>query len=71
MGRKFLIVAGRVGPAFESHEERAEARHERERRIPGTTYIVTDAGRWPTHGSAGLRKCADDALVAELEASLK
>ncbi len=52
-------------------EAQAEARHMLERRIPDTDFVVTDFGRWPIAGSAGLRARADDALAAELEGSLK
>lgn len=71
MTRRFLIAKGVVGPAFESHEERAHARYLRERRIPHTEFVLTDFGRYPTKGSDGMRAAADAALLVELEASLE
>lgn len=72
MARRFLIVAGKVGPAFDSAEERARARYLRERLIGGSNLAVTDWFLYPPiGGSAELRAKADAALVVELEGSVK
>lgn len=70
MSRRFLIASGVVGPAFDSIEQAAQRRHDRERRIPHTPFILTDYGLYPTRDSAGLRAAADNALTTELQASL-
>lgn len=65
------VASGKTGPAWDDHEQKAERRYLFERRIPGTEYVLTDAGKYPTRGSAGLRADADAALIAELEGSLR
>jgi hypothetical protein len=73
MSRRFLIAKGRVGPAWDTVEERARARYLLARQLPGTHWVLTDAAlyRRLPHGSAELRAAADAALEAELEASIK
>ncbi len=65
-----IVASGVCGPAWDTIEEKAHARYLLERRIPGTDFVLTDAGKYPTRDSAGLRAAADAALIAELEASV-
>lgn len=73
MGRRYFIASGKVGPAFDTLEERARAKYLLARRIGDSDYLVTDAIYWApfAQGSAGLRAAADRALEVELEASTK
>ena len=64
------FASGKSGPAFDDREEKAQVRYLLTRRLPGTNLVITDAGLYPTRGSAKLRAAADKALEAELEASL-
>lgn len=79
MGRKFLIAKGRVGPAWDTVEERARARYLDIRAIKGSDYVVPDhvfygprrGAAVPPLTSAELRAAADAALESELEASIE
>ncbi len=63
-------MARRKPVRIEQVEAQARAKYLLMRQLPGTEYVLTDAGMYPTRGSAGLRKAADLALEAELAASL-
>jgi hypothetical protein len=64
MGRKFLIAKGRVGPAFDTVEERARARYLRVRQLPGSDWVITDAGLYTRRTTGGR------ALEVELQAAV-
>lgn len=71
MSRRFSIVDGKLGPAFDDPDTILELRRDRERRLPHTDLVITDFGLYPTRGSDGMREAADAALLIELEASLE
>ena len=79
MSRRFLIAKGKVGPLFDSVEARARAKFLDVRAIKGSDYVVPDHVFYgPRRGpvvppltSAELRAAADEALVAEIEASIE
>jgi hypothetical protein len=72
MARRFHVTGSQVAAVdpITEIEERARAKYLRMRQLPGTNYVLTDAGLYPTRGSAGLRAASDKALAVELEASI-